>query len=217
VPTPAPVRPYRGVAAEDRRSQRRAKLLEAGLDVLGTEGWQATTVRAICRRAGLTERYFYESFRDRDELVVAVFDEIAGEIAVAVLAAVADAPDDAYAKSRAAIAAAIELVTDDPRKGRVAFAEAMGNEALTRRRFEAVSMFAGLVAEQGRAFYGPGVAANPLVDTAALMLAGGVAETALAWINGELRITRAQLIDDCSELFATMGEAAARSRPQRSG
>ena len=29
----------------------------------------AVTVRAVCRQAGLTERYFYESFTDRDEFV----------------------------------------------------------------------------------------------------------------------------------------------------
>ena len=42
----------------------------AGLDLLGGESDpDDLTVRAICRRAGLTVRYFYESFADKDEFV----------------------------------------------------------------------------------------------------------------------------------------------------
>lgn len=44
--------------------------------MLGTDGWQATTVRGICERARLNPRYFYESFSGLDELLVAVFDRI---------------------------------------------------------------------------------------------------------------------------------------------
>nr|BFE80267.1 hypothetical protein GCM10020093_028680 [Planobispora longispora] len=38
-------------AAEQRRAQRRAALLEAGLEVLGRHGWAAATVRGVCKQA----------------------------------------------------------------------------------------------------------------------------------------------------------------------
>jgi AcrR family transcriptional regulator len=201
---------YGGVGADERKSARRAKLLAAALELLGTEGWQATTVRAICGTARLTPRYFYESFPDRDAVLLAVFDELAQEGAAVVLAAVGKAPDDARAKSRAAIGAFVELVTDDPRKARVLFVEAMGSEALAQRRFETLRMFATLVAEQARQFYGVPGEADPLVEITALMLAGGLAETLLAWLDGTLQVTREQLIDDCSDLFEAMGRTALR-------
>ena len=47
-----------------------------GVTLLGSEGGPALTVRAVCRAAGLTERYFYESFTDRDEFVRAVYDDV---------------------------------------------------------------------------------------------------------------------------------------------
>jgi AcrR family transcriptional regulator len=197
---------YGGVIASERQAARRAKLLEAALDLLGGDGWQATTVRAICARARLTPRYFYESFADRDELLLALFDELVAEAAEAVLEAVASAEDDARAKARAAIGAFIELVTDDPRKARVLFIEALGSEPLARRRFETVRMFARLVAAQGREFYG--IEGGSLVDTTALMLVGGLAETLLSWLDGKLRITREQLIENCTDLFVVMGEGA---------
>ena len=208
---------YAGVTAEERRATRRTRLLDAALDLLGTDGWQATTVRAICSRARLTPRYFYESFADREELLLALFDEIASEAAAVVLHSVTGAAEDARSKARAAIGAFIELVTDDPRKARVLFVEAMGSEALARRRFETLRMFASLVTAQAREFYAmPGVR-DPLAETTGLMLAGGLAEALLAWLDGSLQITREQLIEDCTDLFVATGETAvalvrARSR-----
>jgi AcrR family transcriptional regulator len=201
-------RPYAGVEADDRRAARRARLLEAALDLLGSEGWQATTVRAICAQARLTPRYFYESFADLDALLLALFDELVGEATAYVLSAIADAEPEARAKARAAIGAFVELVTDDPRKAKVMFVEAIGSEPLTRRRFETVRMFARLVADQGRDFYGIKGDSGSLIDTTALMLVGGLAETLLSWLDGSLRVTREQLIEDCTDLFVLTGEGA---------
>ena len=61
-------RPYRGIKPDDRRAERRARLLDAGLSILGSEaGPEAVTVRGVCRQSGVSARYFYESFSDRDE------------------------------------------------------------------------------------------------------------------------------------------------------
>lgn len=201
-------RRYGGVDADERQAARRARLTAAALELLGREGWQGTTVRAICVEARLTPRYFYESFADLDALLLALFDELVEEGASHVLEAVARAEHDARAKARAAIGAFVELVTEDPRKARVLFVEAMGSEPLTRRRFETVRMFARLVAEQGRAFYGLSDEPDSLVDATALMLVGGLAETLLSWLDGTLRLTREQLVEDCTDLFVVTGEGA---------
>jgi AcrR family transcriptional regulator len=194
-------RPYRGVSAEQRRAERRGRLLEAGLDLLGSEGWAATTVRGVCARAGLTERYFYESFKDREALLVAVYDDIVGEAARVVLQAVEAAPHDEREKSRAAIAAFVDLMTNDPRKGRVAFVEAMGSEALMARRLETLRAFARLIAQQAREFYGPSAVTAADAQLTAQLLVGGVAETLIAWLGGELDVSRERLVEHSAELF----------------
>ena len=53
-PDPAccPPRRYRGVSLEQRQGDRRTRLIEAGLTVIGTQGYGAATVRAICAEAG---------------------------------------------------------------------------------------------------------------------------------------------------------------------
>jgi hypothetical protein len=53
-------------------------------------------------------------------------------------------------------------------------------------------------------------ASDPLIETTALMLAGGLAETLLGWLDGTLKVTREQLIEDCTDLFVATGEGAVR-------
>ena len=205
----AGTRTYGGVSAEDRRARRREQLLDAGLELLGTEGWSATTMTAVCATAGLTERYFYESFKDREELLLAVFDRIVSEAAERILAAIEASPHEARARARAAIGAYVELMTEDPRKGRVAFIEAMGSERLMRRRHESIERFAALMSQQGRDFYGmPEGKADDLVALTSFLLVGGLAEALMAWLTGGLRTSREQLIEDCTDLFVATGEAA---------
>ena len=67
---------YGGVSAADRQAMRRKQLLEAALELIGTRGWSATSVRAVCSQAGLSSRFFYESFDSIDQIAVALFDGV---------------------------------------------------------------------------------------------------------------------------------------------
>jgi AcrR family transcriptional regulator len=190
--------------------------MDAGLELFGTQGIGETTITSLCAKAKLTERYFYESFGDLEGLLVAVFDRIAQETAEVVLAAVEAAPREARPRARAAIAAMVELMTDDPRKGRVAFVEALSSERLVRSRHAAIRTFAGILADQAREFYGPPAAAEQAVAVTSFMLVGGLAETLIAWLAGSVDVTRDELIGEATDLFVAAGEAAART-PRRPG
>ena len=191
---------YRGVPAEERRADRRKRLLEAGVDVIGRSGWQNTTVRAVCAEAGLTERYFYESFSDREALLLQAFDHVTATAAATIVAAVADAPHDAESRARAAIGAFVDLVADDPGGARVMLVEATGSEALNERRLAAIATFARLVRDQATEFYGvkPG---SLDVELTAHALVGAVAQLLIAWLSGEVEVSRDRLVDHCTALF----------------
>ena len=51
-------RRWGGTTLEDRAAARRAALIEAGVELLGTVGAEGVTVRAACRATRLSERYF---------------------------------------------------------------------------------------------------------------------------------------------------------------
>jgi AcrR family transcriptional regulator len=203
-------RVYRGLGADERRAERRARLLASGLELLGSRGWQATTVTAVCEHARLTPRYFYESFADRDELLVAIFDAIIEEVAEAVLRALPSAPADMGEVLRAHIEAWVTVARDDRRKARVAFVEALGSEALMRRRLDATRQLAGLLTEQARAVYGVPPRGAASLDVAGLVAAGGLIETMIERVEGELERDSEQLVAQFTEVCAASFEAAAR-------
>src|SRR5271163_401625 len=84
-------RRYRGVTASERRTQRRERLLDAGLELFGTEGYASTSVRTLSAAASLNSRYFYESFASREELLYEVYTEVLKEISAEVINATAEA------------------------------------------------------------------------------------------------------------------------------
>jgi AcrR family transcriptional regulator len=200
---------YAGMTADDRVEARRRLLMEAALELIGTDGWAETSVRGVCRQAGLTPRFFYESFADLDALAVAVFDDIAVSATAAILQAVRAAPPEPAAQAHAAIATFADELTRDPRRARVVFAEALGSEALARRRLQAMRAMAELIADHGRRAYGSVPEAETLVDITAALLAGGMAELLIAWLDGAITATRDELVEDCTALFMITAEGAA--------
>lgn len=196
---------YGGLSAQQRTAERRGRLLEAGLQLLGTEGWHAASVRAICKQAALNPRYFYESFSGLDELLVAVFDSIVTE-AVEAVAAVVARPGTVQDTSAAIVTTFVTTMTADPRKARVAFVEAIGSEALMRRRIDTMQRFAELVAAT-LAQQGGGARPTARVAVGAHMLVGGLIEAIVARLEGRLDVTEDELIDGCVAQFLAAHQA----------
>ena len=202
------------MSAADRRAGRRGRLIEAGLRLLGRDGWAAATVRGVCAEAGLTERYFYESFAGRAELLQAIFDSVAAEAAATVLAAVEAAPHDEHAKSRAAIEAFVQMLTDD--RGRATMLiESVSAPELRARRADAVTAFAALISDQGRAFYGPAAVSPKDAELTSLALIGALAELLIAWLDGRLDVSRERLVDHAVELFVASAPASSADQAGR--
>ena len=94
---------WTGLPVVERAAERRALLVDAAFDLLGREGDAATTVRAVCQQARLNPRYFYESFADRDELLVAVYDHQVLLLGTELLEQIQKAGGDPEAVSRAGV------------------------------------------------------------------------------------------------------------------
>jgi AcrR family transcriptional regulator len=193
------LRVYGGVGGDHRRDERRTQLIEAGLDLLGSVDEPALTVRGVCQHAGLATRYFYESFDDRDALTVAVFEHVVSELTESTLAAVAAAPADAVAKVRAGLDRIVRTIADDPRRGRLLFSASLGGKLLADRRMESARVFASLLNAQAREFYG--LPADVRMDVTAQFLVGGLAQTLIGWLNGDLPIGQPEVVDHCTGIF----------------
>lgn len=87
-----PRRRYGGQSFDDRRAERRDRLIRAAVHVYARAGTEGASVAAICAEGGLTARYFYESFVNRDALFVAAFRKVRDDL-VALVASSAGAAD----------------------------------------------------------------------------------------------------------------------------
>jgi AcrR family transcriptional regulator len=198
-------RTYGGISAEERVAARRQQLLEAGLELFGTAGFAATGVKDVCRQARLTDRYFYESFKDSSGLFLAVFDTIAGELIADVLAAVSNVEREPEAQVRAALGAYLRALADDPRRGRILFIEpaAAGHQAELHARASHRQM-AAAVAMVGRPHLPPTLPAHAL-QMGGLSMVGAIEQVMTEWYDGYVEASLEQVQEFLVQLFLAVG------------
>jgi AcrR family transcriptional regulator len=188
----AQARPYGGVEGPERAAARRRRLLDAGLELLaGSDDPPELTVRALCGQAGVSARYFYESFTDKDVLVAAVFDSVIADIAATTQAAVAAAPADE--QIRAGITNLVRTIAGDARVGRLLFNPQLSNPVLARKRAGLGGFFAILSGQHVTTAYR--VRESESVKALAFFVVGGVGQTIAAWVAGDLDMTPEQVVD----------------------
>jgi len=202
-------RTYGGVSAAQRVAARHERLLDAGLELFGTQGFSATGVKDVCREAGLTDRYFYESFRDSRELFLAVFDRLTDELFGAVATAVAQSGTDPERQLRDAIGTFVDALADDPRRPRVLFAEAAaaGPEAAAHMR-ATLRRFGALVAATARTHLPPGTPEED-VQLVALSMVGLLERVVSDREDGQLAVAPDRLVDRCVAIYSTLLRALA--------
>ena len=174
---------WSGVPLSDRQMLRRDQLIAGGVLLLGGEGGPSLTVRAACRAAGLTERYFYESFADRDEFVRAVYDDVCTAAMSALMSA---------ATPREAVERFVELMVDDPARGRVLLLAPEVEPVLARSGAEWMPNFIELLQRKLTTISDPA-----LQHMVATSLIGALTALFTAYLNGRLSATREQFIDYC--------------------
>ena len=196
-------RTYAGETGDERRERRRAALMEAALDVVADGGWDRVTVRAVCSAARLNDRYFYESFADRDALLLATRDHVATGALRALQDAIEHTSPDK--RIRAVVDAVIDFFTADPRRGRLMFES---HPALHGRRSEMLQTLSRIVADQATVLLGDRAAAAKDRELGALTLVSGTMEVFAGWLRGEVDVTREHLADFLVAMVNTTGDLA---------
>ncbi|MDJ0765957.1 MAG: TetR/AcrR family transcriptional regulator [Myxococcota bacterium] len=119
-------RQYGGMDADERRTGRREKFLEAGIEAFGTTGYAKSTIQGICRIAGLTERYFYESFTSKEDLLCAVHRRLIKQLEVEAQTII-ETPD---ISPMATVYGTTEMLyarfKEDPRRSQILLIEMLG-------------------------------------------------------------------------------------------
>lgn len=196
-------RTWAGKTAEARAARRRAMVIDAAITVVAEHGWRRLTLERICDTAGLTKRYFYESFSTVDDIAAALVDELAAEVhAVAV-------PADFNAPPAELIYMMVESLVDyaiaNPTRARVFFADLSGIEAASRQRVIAIRRIVDGAARDVRLIHR---ADDPMIDLMASLLVNGTMLTMVDWLDGRIEMSRRRFVDQLSALWLITSDGA---------
>ena len=119
-------RRYRGTGVEERKAERRQLLIDAATEVYGRNGYRHSGVKQVCDAAGLTQRYFYESFSHSDELLIACYEQAARRLREENANAAQAAGISPAARSKAMLLAYFQSLKDKPLIARLLLIEIRG-------------------------------------------------------------------------------------------
>lgn len=192
-------RTYAGQSAADRDAERRAAFLEAGLELIGTQGYRAATVRGLCREAGYTDRYFYALFGNTEGLLAAVYSELVERLKHSMRTAIEAAPEDDEARVDAGLTTYVRFMRDE-RNARIMMGEILGvSDDITALYLQTVVEFADLLLASA-----PGIGDQSPGEEARLFgqsLIGAVIYAAGAWAMSGYRQPEAQVIGCCRSIL----------------
>jgi AcrR family transcriptional regulator len=200
----SPARIYGGMTAEQREAGRRARLIDTAIELMGTRGAADTTVTAVCATSGVTSRYFYQHFPDRDALLRAVAEQLRTSMQGAIVAAIPDGSLTPDALAQAPIRAMLTMIHNDPRLARILFVESGTEPTLRQLRSELMASFADLVWQQARLHLDISDSAVKVGELAAIVGVGGVFEVLRRWADGELDYSPDQLVEHCAGLLGSL-------------
>lgn len=200
-------RNYAGQTGSERVATRRAALLTAAFELVGEQGWAPLSIEAICRRAGLNKRYFYESFDGLDDAMAALIEQVARETLEACLEAM-PAAGTAEELTTAVVRTMVEHVTDDRRRARVLYEPPPPGGEAAARRVAMTRETVTLAAARARTVFAGGDATAFALP--ASLLVGGTSQAVLDWLDGGVDCSRDELIDGLVTMWLAIGAAVGR-------
>ena len=199
----AAARPYAGLAMEERVAGRRARFIEAGVELFGTQGFRGATVRGICAAAGLTDRYFYESFATLEALLAAVYHSLKDDFATRLTRESFSSEGwhgDAAAIERQ-VTAAYELWFDtvrDPRVARILLVEILGvSPEMDALYEESARAMAALTIAPLSATHPTLKLSKARRELLGRALVGAALQVAKMWMTGGYKLPRRDVVRTC--------------------
>ena len=177
------MRDYGGVSADDRRTDRRKKLLTATRQIWGASGVSEVTVRGVCSAAGLTTRYFYEQFANRDALLYAVADDVRDELLAVLVDVGVGHPGSLTDKLRSALTAFLEMIAADPDVHRIATGDVSSVAGLAQHRAGILGLITELIVEHAPNVLDGEIPTPKELRRGALFMVGGVNNIIETWLD----------------------------------
>ncbi|WP_191297214.1 TetR/AcrR family transcriptional regulator [Lentzea cavernae] len=176
-------RAYGGISPEQRRAERRAKLLQAGLRLFTSTGFAATRISELCTEAGVSTRNFYEEFASKEDLLRDLHDLINATAFAEVRTALTElGTDDLTTRITTLLDVFVRSVTADPRAPRLNYVEAVGvNAEIEQQHVRWVNTWAEFIESEALRAATAGAAPRRSYRLTAIALVGAVTGLLREW------------------------------------
>ena len=173
---------------------RREQIAEAALGIVASQGLRGLSMAALARRVGLVPSGIYRHFKNKDEILVALFDRVEQRL-LANVAAARQKNADPLECLKSVLMRHIRFIREGRAIPRIIFSDDVhaGNPEHRRRILQIFTRYTGEVCEIVRLGQSQGRIRQDLdVDTVARMLFGIIVPAGILWhlTDGGFDVTR---------------------------
>ena len=130
-PSTRPALPREFIAQHKRR-----RIMDALAELSAEQGYEATKISDIVRRAGVARKTLYDNFEGKEEVFLTAFDAARDDVVERIEASCAETGDDWRERVEAALAAFLGYVAEEPALARMCMVEALSATPATTKRYE---------------------------------------------------------------------------------
>ena len=195
-------RSYGGLTREERDAQRRQRLLGAAAEIIGTQGYAATTIPGVCAASKVSTRHFYEIYPGKEDLFVDLYDRITADSYERVGESLRASEGESITRRvQAAVLAYLDPMLEDTRVARIAFVEIMGaSPRIEKLRLDYRETLVEVVRSECTASVRRGEIVDRDWRFAALALVGAVTAIVYDWALHQPRSSREELEAQLADL-----------------
>ncbi|MDA3921238.1 MAG: TetR/AcrR family transcriptional regulator [Salinisphaera sp.] len=198
-------RGYRGLSADELRSQRQARLIEAGTELFGERGYAAAPIEAVCSQARVSTRHFYEQFDGRESILHAVYDALVTEMAEIIRSVLTRSGKPLDQRFADTIESVVYFLLHDPRRARILCIEAVGvSEVMEKKRRQTTHDLAEIIRRYAAKMARRGMLPERDYHLPAIGMVGMVNELIAEWLTEDTGLTAMEMAREAKILFRAM-------------
>ena len=199
-------RQFKGLSLTERKQARREKLIQAGIEAYGRQGFFAVTVKDICNEAKLTERYFYESFKKSDELFQTIFLTLIDQLQQNVMQAIMQASPVPEKMIASGLTALLTTLKNNPGMARIIYIDAMLVQELHNQAtiHETMSRFERMIHAYVMLTMPHIKRSEREISLIATGLNGYITQIAIRWVMSGFKQSMDEVLSSCSIVFLSL-------------
>ena len=216
-PLPLPRGPHE-LSREEVAESQRTRLMAAFTELLAAYGYAGVRLAELVARAGVSKATFYDHFADKQQCMLAAYEEYLRMLIAAIVPAAREDTPLLIDFVRSVVTRYLAMIERDLTAARAFFVEleSAGSEARTRRRIER-QVFTTLVGEGHQHFRARDPSLAPLPTIAYEAIVDAAREIVRDRLDTEPQPDLASLVPDLTLTFTAIFQGAAAAHAAQSG